>query len=144
MKLRYMFSLLCLFLITASVIQPLSAAEPGDTRIQAHDGGALKDVTVKAGEPIKLQAMVASCVYDYDVGYVWVGMGLRYLEFSVFKAKEDGSDGDCVYYNSKMTSFWTGIAKPKAFTLEKGTYNLLVQHNGNLKHCSARAKIYVE
>jgi hypothetical protein len=136
-----------MILFAFSVAQPIFAANPQleDTKIAAKDGTALKDITVQAGTEIELQARLYWYWYTVDNNKAtWIPQICRYLNFYVYKAKADGTNGDLVWSDSAITNFFTANANPDAFTLtEKGTYNLVMTYDGKLKNCHATAKINV-
>lgn len=145
---------LLLALILVCIVQPLFAIQPqrgdiqllassngpitavpiwGDTKIVATDGGPLKDITAKSGDTITLQAKLYK--YKYNEWYPQIG---RYLDFYLY------SNGKIIWTEQAITNILTENANPWGFSLTmKGTYDLEVKYEGNLKHCSTRAKIYI-
>ena len=130
-----------------SVAQPIFAENPQleDTKIAMKNGQSLQDVRVNAGDSIELQARLYWYYYTVDDSKpTWIPQICRYLDFYVYKANPNGTNGDLVWKDTAITNFFTANANPDEFTInEKGTYNLLVKYEGNLKHCSGTAKIYV-
>jgi hypothetical protein len=140
--------LVLMFMLAVSVAQPIFAVGPQleDTKIAGTDGQPLKNISVHSGDSIELQARFYWYWTTVDSGKVsWIPQICRYLEFYVYKANPDGTNGDLVWSDSAITNFFTANANPDEFTLtEKGTYNLVVKYEGKLKHCSATAKILVD
>lgn len=133
-----------------SIAQPVFADKPeiGDTKIEGPDGKALKDITVQTGTPIKLLARLY--LYKYWDNFLPVGdatwntLIFRYLDFYVYNANPDGTNGKIYWSSRAMTSIYTANAVPDDLIItHKNTYNLVVKYEGNLKHCNATAKIYV-
>lgn len=133
-----------------STIQPILAANPeiGDTKIEGADGKPLKDITSSVGYPIKLQARLY--LYKYWDNFIPVGVGtwnptiFRYLDFYVYNTKPDGTNGNILWSTTAITSLYTANANPDDLIIaHRGTYNLVVKYEGNLKHCNATSKIYV-
>ena len=138
-----------LVLIVVSAAQPIfaSSPHPGDTKITGKNGQPLQDITVNTGSSIELQAKLYCYYYIYDeMGCTtdWFKEICRYLDFYVYKANADGTNGDLVWSDTAITNFFTANANPDEFSLtEKGTYNLVVKYGGNLKHRSGTAKFHV-
>lgn len=139
------FFLMFLVLIYVQPIFGISeSANP--TKITGADGKPLKNITVSAGSPVELQARLYWYFFPFNTEtFTWIPQTCRYLNFHVYKAKPDGTNGELVWNGTAMTNFFTGNANPDEFRLtENGTYNLVVEYNGKLSHCNATAKIFVE
>jgi hypothetical protein len=139
--------LLLMVMFAFSMAQPIFASNPKleDTKIASKNGQPLADITVDAGEPIELQARLYWYWTTVDSSKPeWIPQICRYLDFYVYKANDDGTNGDLVWSDSAMTNFFTANANPDEFTLnEKGSYKLFVNYDGKLKPCNATAKINV-
>ncbi|UTB32290.1 MAG: hypothetical protein NKF70_12460 [Methanobacterium sp. ERen5] len=137
-----------IFIIIFSLAQPIFAAQPQfeDTKILGADGQPLKDITVKSGDSIKLQARLYwywHTVFDLNK-LEWIPQICQYLDFSVYKLNADGTNRNLVWSDKVMTNFVTYNANPYEFKLtEKGTYKLVVKYNGKLSPCEASSKIHV-
>ncbi|AXV39694.1 hypothetical protein [Methanobacterium sp. BAmetb5] len=142
MKVKFL-PIVLITLIAVCGLQPLFAADPppGDTKITAKNGQPLQDITVKAGSEIELQARLYYYMVESRYGtHLWVPELLRYLYFDVYD-----SSHNLVWSDRAITNLFTANATPHTFTLnKKGTYTLIVKHEGNLKHCQSTTKIYVE
>jgi hypothetical protein len=139
--------LLLMVMFAFSMAQPIFASDPQleDTKIAAKNGEPLKDITVDAGSSIELQARLYWYWYTVNSSKAeWIPQICRYLNFYVYKANADGTNGNLVWSDSAMTNFFTSNANPDKFTLnEKGSYKLVVKYDGKLKNCNATAKINV-
>lgn len=139
--------LVFMVLFAFSLAQPIFASNPQleDTKIAKKHGEPLTDITVNAGDEIALQARLYWYWYTIDSSKAeWIPQICRYLEFNVYKANDDGTNGDLVWSDTAMTNFFTANANPDEFTLtEKGKYNLVVKYDGKLKYCEAKSKILV-
>jgi hypothetical protein len=148
MKLKIL-PLLLMFMFVLSSVQPITAnPEIGDTKIEGIDGNPLKDVIVQTGTPINLHARL--CLYKYWDNFLPVGAAtwnptiFRYLDFYVYHANPDGTNGNIFWSTTAITSLYTANANPGELIINhRGNYNLVVKYEGNLKHCNATAKIYV-
>jgi len=143
-----LLSFILMVVFVFSLAQPIFA-EPhfGDTRIMGVDGTPLKNITVSPGTSIELHSRLYWCFWPYDRDNIfeWIPQTCRYLNFNVYKANPDGSNGELVWSGSSMTNWFSGNANPEKFTLnESGNYNLVVKYEGKLKPCNATAKIFVE
>lgn len=140
--------LVLMILFVVSVAQPIFAVDPQleDTKIASTNGQPIKTMSVHSGDSIELQARLYWYWYTIDHEKAsWIPQICRYLDFYVYKANPDGTNGDLVWSDSAITNFFTANANPDEFTLtEKGTYHLVVKYEGKLKHCSATAKILVD
>lgn len=139
--------LVFMVLFAFSLAQPIFASNPQleDTKIANKQGEPLTDMTVHPGDEIELQARLYWYWFTVDSSKAeWIPQICRYLDFYVYKAKADGTNGDLVWSDTAMTNFFTANANPDTFKLtEYGTYNLVVKYEGKLKHCEAKAKIKV-
>jgi hypothetical protein len=129
-------------LIAVCGLQPLFAADPQleDTKIAGKDGAPLKDITVSQGSDIELQARLYWYWYTIDsTNAEWIPQICRYLDFRVYD-----SNNNLLWSDTAITNFFTANANPDKFTLNKGTYTLIVKYEGKLKHCQSTTKIYVE
>lgn len=132
-------------LIAVCGLQPIFAADPqvDDTKITAKNGEPLQDITVSAGSDIELQARLYWYYYANDYRNAkWIPQVLRFLDFYVYD-----SGNNLVWSDSAIINLFTGNANPHTFTLNKGTYTLIVKYEGNpeiLKKCESTTKIYVE
>lgn len=146
MKMK-LLPLFLMAMLAVSVAQPIFAASQlEDTRIAGSNGQPLTNMNVHAGDTIELQARLYWYWHTVDSAKPqWIPQICRYLDFSVYKANPNGTNGDLVWSDTAITNFFTANANPDEFKLtEKGTYNLVVKYEGKLKHCNATAKIYVE
>ncbi|AXV39692.1 hypothetical protein [Methanobacterium sp. BAmetb5] len=141
MKMKFL-PIVLIALISVCGLQPLFAANPQleDTKIATKIGEPLPDITVSAGSEIELQARLYWYYYAVDSAKAtWIPQICRYLDFYVYD-----SSNNLVWSDSAITNFFTANANPDKFTLnKKGTYTLIVKHEGNLKHCQSTAKINV-
>lgn|GEM_PF-1135481 len=146
MKLIFLY-LILIFVILISLAQPIFAhPSMGDTKITGANGEPLKNLTASAGSPIELQARLYWYFLPFTTDtFTWIPQTCRYLDFHVYKANPDGTNGDLVWNDTAMTNFFTGNANPNEFKLtENGSYNLVVEYCGKLSHCNATVKILVE
>lgn len=145
MKIK-LLPLFLMVLMAFSVAQPIFAGNPQleDTKIAMKNGEPLKDITVDAGASIELQARLYWYWYTVDSAKAtWIPQIYRYLDFYVYKIDANGNE-TLTWSDTAITNFFTANANPDEFTLnEKGDYKLVVKYEGNLKHCSATAKINV-
>lgn len=146
MKVKFL-SLILIILLAVSVAEPIFAVVPQleDTKITGKNGQPLETMSVHPGDSIELQARLYWYWRTVDEGKPsWIPQICRYLDFYVYKSNPNGTNGDLVWSDSAITNFFTANANPDEFTLtEKGTYNLVIKHEGKLKHCNATAKILV-
>jgi hypothetical protein len=147
MKVKFL-PLFLMVIFVVSVAQPIFAAGPQleDTKIAGIDGQPLKDISVQTGDSITLQARLYWYYYPADATKaMWIPQICRYLDFYVYKANDDGTNGELVWSDNAITNFFTANANPDTFQLNKsGTYNLVVKYEGKLKHSNASARIYVK
>jgi hypothetical protein len=142
-----LLSLVLIIVLAVSITEPIFAVNPQleDTKIAGTNGQPLQTMTVHPGDSIELQARLYWYWHNVDtMSASWIPQICRYLDFYVYKANPNGTNGDIVWSDSAITNFFTANANPDEFTLtEKGTYNLVVKYEGNLKHSNATAKILV-
>lgn len=142
-----LLSFIFVFVMLVS-LQPLFGTSDSNnpTKITGADGKSLKDITVRAGSPIELHARLYWYFLHFTTEtFTWIPQTCRYLDFYVYMANQDGTNGDLVWNDTAMTNFFTANANPDEFKLtENGTYNLVVKYDGKLSHCNATAKIFVE
>ena len=146
MKMK-LLPLFLMVMIAVSVAQPIFAAHPQleDTKIAGSDGQPLNDISVHSGDSITLQARLYWYCYTIDPNPKWIPQLCRYLNFYVYKANDNGSNGELVWSDTAITNLFTANANPDTFQLtESGTYNLVVKYEGKLKNSNASAKIYVK
>ncbi len=142
--------LLPLFLIVVMVFsaaQPIYA-EADDSEITGPNYNPLQDIIINAGTCIQLHAKLLALRW-WDTGgsgLIWLNQPLRYLNFYVYNANANGTNGDLVWSDGAYTSYFNCIASPNELALnERGNYNLLVTYKGgwSIKPCNATAKIKV-
>ncbi len=146
---------MCLMIF--SVVQPISAAHIGDTKITGPNNEPLTNMRVHAGNSIELKAQL----YQYwSMGGIltenrWISEIGRELHFNLYKENADGTNGKLVWSNTAKTTRFTQTATTDFLIYEKGNYNLdiifddpsqdgyISPEYGTMKPCSASIKIEV-
>ncbi|SCG84942.1 hypothetical protein [Methanobacterium congolense] len=139
MKIKYL-GLFAMFLILATSVQPICATHQTKIYISDHDGNYQKQYNLNYTVE-KFKATL------YDVSTTEVdSLGLRNLEFYVFKVTPDGHD-ILPYYNTKKLTNGYGTATTPDITFKSGDYILLVRYGGNnlwkLSPSNSTVKIHV-
>lgn len=112
MKMK-LLPLFLMILMAFSIAQPIFASNPQleDTKIAAKNGEALQDITIYSGQSIQLQARLYWYWKTVDQSKAeWIPQICRYLDFYVYKANADGTNGDLVWSDTAMTNFFTANA----------------------------------
>lgn len=136
--------ILCMFLVIATGIQPICAANynPTEIHISDHDGNYLKQYNLnKYGNVEQFKATL----YELDSSE-GNSLVMRYLDFYVYKLTTDGSDPVEYYHTQKMTNLY-GTATTPYIVFKPGDYTLHVSYGGNtrskLNPGNASVKIHV-
>ncbi len=137
------FGLLYVFLIIASAVQPICAAEFHETQIVISEefGNCQNHYNIGSYTDEGFKATLYDHYYDPMLPTVW-----RYLDFYVYKVNKDGFDIVPYYHAQKMTNVH-GIATISDIQFEPGDYLLMVTYGGNKKDllspCNATVKLHV-
>ncbi len=134
-----------MFLVIATAIQPICAANynPTEIHISDQDGNYLKQYNLsKYGNVEQFKAML----YELDSSE-GDSLAMRYLDFYVYKLTTDGSDPTEYYHTRKMTNIH-GTATTPYIVFEPGDYILQVSYGGNtrskLNPSNATVQVHVD
>ncbi len=126
MKIRYL-ALISIVLMLASAVQPIFAFVPGMQKTSIVDGdlNPFTDIITYGTEPIHIKAVLLNSDS--------IPLGCRYISFYVFRSNPDGSNGDLVFKDRKLSKLISATATSDGFVLSKGVYNLDIVYYGNRK-----------
>jgi hypothetical protein len=146
---RWVF-VLCGVLVLVLFMQPIFAVQDGmyNTRVNAWVHNPFEDsknpIVVHGGSRIVIYAKLG--VSD-DEGIGFKPSAFRYLNFFVYHANSDGSNGVLFYYKKhELTSLFEGVASTDSIILGWDNYNVLITYEGNeadnLKPSNCTLKIH--
>jgi hypothetical protein len=139
MRMKY-FGMFLMFLILATALQPICAADYTKTTIHLYDqyGNDLEEYNITKYNNIM---QFKASLYKIDES-----QAMRYLDFYIYKLNPDESNKIEYYHTRKMTNLFGTATTPK-IQFEQGDYILLVTYGGNerskLSPSNATVKIHV-
>lgn len=151
MKVKY-FGLFVMFLILATALQPICAADPIEyykTGINVSDqyGNYANQFNLNSSTEEKFKSALFTYYFGKDPTDIEiVPLAWRWVVFDLYKVTTDGSNPVLYYHDRKMTN-WRGVVETANIRFEPGDYVLIVSYGGNKKDrlspSDASVKIHV-